>query len=335
VDGILGHILIEAEEGGISMSGTDIEREVRTYVRAEVALPGRRAVHAGLLTSFLRCVQDDTVNISFADGIFEAKCGRIRSHIPTDHPDAYCSLGVSATGQSFRFARNEFQDALSQVAFCCADSDRYPFLLGVNVRSEGGAWIFVAADGNRLAEFKLETEGALENPFSYPRKSVAIAASLFPEEASGVDLFLSRGTATISNDTVSFVTRLCEGVLPLHYVKALERGPHFIKVNREALLKSVGFATEVHENIRLSHHDGFLSIHSRENLNNSQSDIDVECEGSIPFDVTLVGKHLQSILLELVGDYVMLHFTNSDTPIILLDNREDFTAVAWPIRGTN
>ena len=73
---LLGNVLIEANEGGLTLCTTDLDIRITTGVEADVAEPGRSTVPARRLTSLVGSFSADTVEFAVDDkDHFKISCG--------------------------------------------------------------------------------------------------------------------------------------------------------------------------------------------------------------------------------------------------------------------
>ena len=339
VDGVLGHVLLEAADGCLTLSAMDMVREVKVGIPAQVSIPGSRTARASLLAIMANSSRAD-IHIEFDGSHLRAKSGRSSLDIPSLDPDIYRGMPLQLNAASFTFANSEFQRTLSEVAFCANEASPVPSGQGINVypaepQSDGAGrdWVIWASDGKKMMEVRLNApSGEAEfQPFIYPIQSAKIAAALFPSEVGQVEVSVSRSMVAIVDDHASFVTTLLDGKMSMGYRNWLAPGPHVVKADREELLSSIGLVSAAFENVGISCSDGMMRLHTR-NTDTSAGSSELAVEGELPFSVTVDAPYLMAVLRALKGSQVSLRFADDQNrPFLVQDGREGVTCVVAPL----
>jgi len=89
---ILAGLLIEAEEGRITLSGFDYETSVRVTVPAQVADTGKCLVSGRLVADISRSLPDQPVDVSVDGAKVQLTCGTSRFTLQTLPTDEYPAL---------------------------------------------------------------------------------------------------------------------------------------------------------------------------------------------------------------------------------------------------
>src|SRR6266508_1737279 len=167
---ILAGLLIEAEEGQITLSGFDYETSVRVTVPAQVADTGRCLVSGRLVADISRSLPDLPVDVSVDGAKAVLTCGTSRFTLQTLPTDEYPALPDMPTAAG-TVPSDVFAQAVSQVVTAAGREDTLPVLTGVRVEIEGTTISLLATDRYRLAVRELEWN---------PQSPDASAAALVP-----------------------------------------------------------------------------------------------------------------------------------------------------------
>lgn len=330
VDTILGHVLLEATvDGGLTISGTDLIREVKLRVAANVSVPGSRTAHAQLLTGFAGYAPGEIVQIVLHEGKLHVKSGSARASVPSLAPEAYYSaISAQSEGEHFKLSPL-FLAAWNNISFCTNGVTK-PFLGGVYVYPSERSWVSVSSTGIALMETKLdapESTAALP-PIIIPKESVQLASALFPD---GCDLSVSKNTVTFSNEDATMATLLLEGPWFEAYVKQIEPGNHTVKVDRKRFLKGINFVKRTEDKFTISCSESSLKLHSGRGDGARAAD-ELTCDGSLPFDIVIQAEYFAPIIEALHGDILTMNFTDNVKPIIMSSESLGTIGVAWPRR---
>jgi DNA polymerase-3 subunit beta len=220
---ILAGLLVEAEDGQITLSGFDYETSVRVTVPAQVADNGKCLISGRLMADISKSLPNQPVDIAIDGAKAQVTCGSSRFTLQTLPTEEYPALpelpAASGTVKSDVFAH-----AVAQVVTAAGREDTLPVLTGVRVEIEGSTISLLATDRYRLAIRELEW-----NPQSPDASAAAlIPARVLSETAkamTGSDVIVSLATPGTGDGIVGFegnvsggsrraTTRLLDGEFP-------------------------------------------------------------------------------------------------------------------------
>ena len=220
---ILAGLLVEAEEGQITLSGFDYETSVRVTVPAQVADTGKCLISGRLVADISKSLPNQPVDFAVDGSKAQVTCGTSRFTLQTLPTEEYPALpdlpAASGTVRSDVFAQ-----AVSQVVTAAGREDTLPVLTGVRVEIEGSTISLLATDRYRLAIRELQW-----NPQSPDASAAAlIPARVLSETAkamTGTDIIVSLATPGSGDGIVGFegevsggnrraTTRLLDGEFP-------------------------------------------------------------------------------------------------------------------------
>ncbi len=147
---ILGGVLIEADESGVSLSTFDYEVSARTRIAADVTEPGRVLVSGRLLSDIASRLPGAPVELASEDGRISVKCGAGRFTLLSMPVEEYPTLpAVAETGGLV--PGSVFADAISQVVVAASRDDVTPVITGVQLEVTEQSISLVATDRYRVA----------------------------------------------------------------------------------------------------------------------------------------------------------------------------------------
>jgi DNA polymerase-3 subunit beta len=247
---ILKAVLLVAEPGRVTATGTDMDIEVTASIPADVTTPGTVAVEAATLDGFLkRLTGDAEVEAELTDTL-NLKAGRSRSRLAVlpahEAPKRREVGGAPVTVPGLVLAR-----LLSgALPFTARENSRAVFT-GVCLHIRGDELRSTATDGNRLA---LLREGAPDKAHDVltwpgvilPPEAAAMLARVFGS-ADLVRVYASPIMLAVEANDVRVVTKLVEGQFP-DYEGIIPRDSAItttLKVSAEALAAAVDRALVV------------------------------------------------------------------------------------------
>jgi len=151
---ILSGLLIEAQTGGLRISGFDYEKSARTQVAADVTEPGTVLLTARLFTDIIRkfgkktvtvTVDERTATLTAGSAVFTMAAMPVTEFPPM--PDLPPTVGA--------IDGDVFAAAVGQIIGAASTDDSVPILKGVHITSEGNELTMRTTDRYRLAEVTL------------------------------------------------------------------------------------------------------------------------------------------------------------------------------------
>ena len=181
----LNHALLEAKDGSLQISATDLEIFISATVACKTLHTGRIAVPARNLFDIIKdCDETDSIHIRVIDGNrLEVQSGKTQFKLLGLSSDLFPHFKASPRGQlsTAKLNSREFIKLLQKTEHCiCTDEIRY-FLTGIYLESvQDGANSLIRAvstDGHRLAMLEIPSSKIgnldLKKGMILPRKGVA------------------------------------------------------------------------------------------------------------------------------------------------------------------
>lgn len=338
---VLSNILIEAEEGAVRLSGTDLDTAVSVRVAAEVAEPGAITAPAKKLQEIARELPGATEITTQGDSILISS-GRSRfklNGLPKDEFPAFPK--VEFTG-SWRVTGADLQRLITHVSFAASTEETRPILNGVLWQLQDHDMRMVATNGHRLAKMTLPVEaggGAQAAELIVHPRALQQVQRLFAGDAS-VEVAKSENHLGFRSADVQVYTRLIEGpypnfeqVIPKDNDKTMvaDKGALQGAVRRMAIV-----ASDQTHRIRMTLGGPMLkfSVESPD-LGAASEELPVEYDGD-PLEIGFNAQYLLELLRYMPTDEVRMTFKaperaatiqplgNEDTP--------DYLCLVMPLR---
>ncbi len=263
---ILANILVNAENGRLHLTATDLELELKTSLTAETdeeldfTLPARKFI------DICKALPEKAkIEMEIKGERAVIKTGRSRftlGMLPAqDYP------GMEATDSSSRISLPEGQlkGLLERCQFAMAHQDVRYYLNGMLLEREGGTIRAVATDGHRLAMSEQQLEdGGDDFQVILPRKAVLELSRMLTDEETLTQLDIGANHIQIRMGDTIFTSKLIDGKFP-DYQKVIPAGTDKeVVADREemkmALQRTSILSNEKYRGIRFSFKPGVLGL---------------------------------------------------------------------------
>ncbi|MFE2073380.1 DNA polymerase III subunit beta [Streptomyces misionensis] len=152
---VLGGLLLTAQAGRLTVSGSDFETSARVETGAEVGAAGRVLVLGRRLLDICRVVPEGPVSCALEGTRFTVEAGGTRFGLSTLPYEEYPALPAAPAEYGVVDAE-AFATAVGQVAVAAGRDDTLPVLTGVQLRLAGAELTLSASDRYRYAVRRLE-----------------------------------------------------------------------------------------------------------------------------------------------------------------------------------
>ncbi len=325
---ILGHLHLQAGDGEVALTGTDLEVELKATVGAEVAEPGEATVPARKLLDIARTLPDEAaVGVTQADGRVQVVAGRGRFNLAGLEPGDFPRLELEDYRQEVGLPQGALKALLERTSFAMARDDVRYYLNGILLEWTGTNLRAVATDGHRLALMDREVAEAPEEiRVILPRKGVQELERLLDESEEPVSLGFTNNHVRFRLPGLTFTSKLIEGRFPDYRRVIPEPDGGRMLADRRALLQALRriaiLSNRKTHGIRLSCADSALEL-SAENTDHEEAaeELPVTYEGQ-PVEIGFNVEYLQQAMAALPDDEVRIHLWDAQSSCLIVPPEE-------------
>jgi len=345
---ILSNVLIEAEEGHISLTTTNLDLGIRCRIKADVSEPGGITLPVRKLATIIRELPQSEVLLQTGDNN-QAKItsGGSLFKIMGISTEEFPPLPNFENRHVFELSQTQIVSMLKSVSYGqSSDENRY-ILNGVYFNFADEKLTLVATDGRRLALTALDTEISEDNVGSLilPAKTVAELERLmgkgekvkiaFNDRQAAFEIGIDDAGDTGLVDHLYLVSKIVEGNYPNYRQVIPKETEHRVKVERELMLECVHRAALVtsdkSNSVKLKVSKNLLEISgSSSEYGESHESMAIAYDGP-EVQVAFNPQFLMEPLKALTKDEVFFEFKDELSPG-LFKTLDHFICVIMPLR---
>jgi DNA polymerase-3 subunit beta len=259
------------------------------------------------------------------------KCARFEARISGVDAKDFPPVPKVSDGIVTTVAIDKIRQAISQVAMAAAVDESRPVLTGVHAEFEGNQLTLAAADGFRLAVYKLSLAKPVPTRTTaiIPARALAELNRLAADQEDNVDITLDtvKSQIVFNLKNIELVSQLIQGSFPEYsqlipkefQTRALVDTASFLSATKTAAI----FARDGGGIVRLmvtpgaGNTPGRLTLSSRsEELGEDVGDIDTNVQGEAA-KIAFNGKYLTDVLGVIRQSQVALEVTSPSSPGII------------------
>lgn len=331
---IIGNAFLEAREGALSATTTDLDMQATAEAPAHVAEPGQITVSASRLFDVVRALPEGgEIAIIFdpaKDHRLIVQCGRSRHLLPVLPSGDFPVMTVGDLRSGGEIAPDALKRLIERTRSSCGvDQTRY-YLMGAffHTFSDAGQTSLrsTSTDGHRLAVADTDLpEGFSEWPgIIVPNKMLDEMRRALGDTKAPVELRTNGQRIGLTTDGVELISKLVDGTFP-DYVRVIPRdNAKAIDLDVDLFGAVVNRAQLVSDDkvrgVRLAFEAGRLNVSCRGgNADEASEDIDVDYDGE-PIVVGFNAKYVKDMLGHIQGEKVTLRLDNPSAPALALDS---------------
>jgi len=329
---ITSNVLLATDQSRLKLVATNLEMAISCWIGAKVEEEGAITVPAKLLTEFVASLPAEKVDVNLAPKTktLSLKCARFEARISGVDAADFPPVPKVEDGVVTKIEAEAFRQAVRQVAFAAAVEESRPVLTGVDATFEGNLLTLAAADGFRLAVFKLPLANKVSQKAEViiPARTLAEVERLATDEEP-VEILVNPNKSQVlfRLKNIELVSQLVQGTFPKYNQLIPQSFATRVVVDVQQFLRATKtaaiFARDGSGIVRLiitpggEMTTGKLQVSARsEEVGDDVGDIDAMTEGP-EAKIAFNGKYMIDALSVLKESQVALEVTTPSSPGVL------------------
>ena len=334
---ILSNVKLEAADGGVSFTATDMDLSVVERAEAEVAQAGATTAAAHTLYDVVRKLPEGSrITIERADSGSELhlRAGRSSFDLPCLPAGDFPTMTDEGLDHSFVLSAAVLKRLIDKTRFAISTEETRYYLNGIYLHpheTDGESRLrAVATDGHRLARVEADLpEGASGMPaVILPRKTVGEVRKLIDDLDDGdpVEIALSSARMRFQIGPAVLRSRLIDGTFP-DYERVIPSGNDKqmvapTKLLSEAVDRVATISTEKSRAIKLSLAEGRLRLNAvSPDAGRAEEEIDIAYSGT-PLEIGFNARYILDMSMQIAGDDIEMLMADAGSPTVVRDPKD-------------
>ncbi len=330
---ITNNVLLTVDQSRLKLAATNLEMAITCWIGAKVEEEGAITVPARLLAEFVSSLPSDRVDISLSPRTktLGLKCARFEARISGVDAKDFPPIPRIEDGITTRVEVDALRQGIGQVVFAAASEESRPVLTGVDAEFDGDLLTLAAADGFRLAVYKLPLISPVSQKTEViiPARTLAELNRLMADQEEAIEITVNpnKSQALFRLKNIELVSQLVQGTFPQYgqlipqsyNTRAVVDVAQFLRAAKTASI----FASDGGGIVRLviapggELTPGKVTISARsEEIGDDVGEIDAIVEGE-EAKIAFNGKYLIDVLGVLREAQVALETTNPSSPGVI------------------
>jgi DNA polymerase-3 subunit beta len=256
---LLSCLLIEAEKGGLRVTGTDLDVTTSVRVAAAVSSPGKIAVSARHFHEVVRKMPKGSLSLSIRDHQCQVDYGDGKgwSRFPVQDPAEFPRIPELKGESRITLDGATLSRLAARSMYSASTEETRPQLNGVLIVSGDKELTFVATDGHRLSRATRQGafEGLTAQGIIVPTRALQAVGRTAEEATSPVEIEIAAGrnqagfSTQVGEYQVQIITRLLEGAYPNYEQVIPKDNPRALTVRRMDLIEAIDIVASHADNV--------------------------------------------------------------------------------------
>ena len=336
---ILSNILLEANEGKLTIKATDMKVNFETSVPVDVIENGSVTVYGDKFFGILNTAPEGELEFEQKDGYLSIKHGikKAGSKLKTIASEKFPEFSVSAK-DLFEIPVKDFKEMIQETIFAVSDDETRYFMNGIFFEKLEGKFNMVATDGRRLAFISKPAGDQIEDftGVIVPPKILNVVMKRAGDEGiAGISV--TDKTIFIQFGSYKLSSVIIEGQFPNYRRVIPESQVNSFTVKRLEMLEALrGVSVMVEQKshrVYMGLSSGSLSLYCEENeYGESRREISCQYEGEA-VSIALNYRYLDEPFKVMPTDEISIHFTDPGKTITIKPVPEkDFFHIVMPMQ---
>ncbi len=337
---ILANVLINAVNGRLDITATDLEVEMKTSTEVECdgeldfTLPARK-----LLDICRALPNNSTIQLTIEGDRAILKSGKSRFTLGVLLAQDYPSIDPVASSHRFSVPQKILKRLIEKTQFAMAQQDVRYYLNGMLLEVRKNMIRAIATDGHRLAlsEAQCNLEDAVDVQVILPRKAVLELSRLLSDIDDELEIDVSSNHIRIKVSSTSFTSKLIDGKFPDYQRVIPSNTSKLVLASTDelghALQRTSILSNEKYRGIRFQFTNGMLQLLAH---NPEQEEAEEEIEIEYEDEELVVGfnvGYLIEVLNVIETDKVRLHLSDANSSCLIQNmDSEENKYVIMPMR---
>ena len=337
---ILGNLHLAVESDHVTMTGTDLEVEVKTVFNVETCRTGEATVPARKLMDICRNLGDGAdIRIRIKDDRCIVTSCRGRFSLSTLPAVDFPFIDSVKDGFQFSISESLLKRLLDKTAFAMAQQDVRYYLNGLLIEFDTETLTAVATDGHRLAKFlsKVSVGVSESKQLIVPNKTVLELRRQLGHSDECTIMILGEKFLQISVGQMTMTSKIVDGRYP-EYERVIPRElGKMALLNKDdlkrALSRTAILSNEKYRGVRLTFMHGTLKLLAH---NPEQEEAEEEIELNYGDEQISIGfnvSYLMDVLAAIDGNEVQVQFQDGNSSSVWRGkDADDEIYVVMPMR---
>ena len=331
---ILANILINAKEGELELTGTDLEVGMRTHFPAKIDEPGAITISGKKLFEIVRSlsVGKDVVFKEGEDQMMEITSGMSEFKVLCLPKEDYPQVPEPKFEKNIVLPLEKIKEMIECV-YCAITQEQRYYLNGALMILQDNSVEMVSTDGHRLAYTKMDEEGLTIGDEIRGIISKKTLSELRKFENESLEFDLDDNNLFFKVDNRTLMSRVIEGKFPNYEAVIPKENPNSLVLPREEILDAIRrvslLSTERSRGIRFSlEQDQLRLFSSNPEIGEARDKLEIDYKGD-KIEIGFNAQYIMDFLTTAKSDNVRFELSDENGAVLMKPEGDEEIAYSY------
>lgn len=342
---ILNGIKFELTEEGLSLTASDSELTIKTFIEAKeitnIEKTGVIIIQSKFITDIIRKMPSDTINFEVIDGLkIKIYTENNQYNLNCLDPKEYPSLKLEESKTPLTIKSELFKSIINQTVFAISNQELRPILTGINLKISGNLLECVATDSYRLSKKNITLDETVKDEINIviPGKNLIEFDKIISDDEN-VELHIFNNKILFKYKNILFQSNLLNGNYPntsnlipteFEIIAKTNLSEYYSAIDRASLLTQ-GKDKNI---VKMKIEDGKMLINSyASEIGKVEEKVNLETDASSKIDISFSAKYMLEALKTIKDEEILILLNTDVKPIVIKSvNDESLIHLILPIK---
>ena len=337
---ILSNVLLDARNGKLSMTATDMDIAIIDSAISQITTEGAITTPAGTLFDVVRKMPEGAqISLELEGNKLTVSAGRSKFSLPTLSTEDFPVMTGGDMPHTFRISAPELSSLIEHTRFAISTEETRYYLNGIFFHAKDGVFLAVATDGHRLAKAEMPAPAGTTDMTGVivPRKTVTELYKLLETTDNECEVSLSDSKIEFSINGATLTSKLVDGTFP-DYERVIPQGnPETFSLNCNSFAASVDRVATIADGkmraIKMNVENNLITLKATHaDMGEATEEMEVDYN-STPLEIGFNARYLLDITSQIKSGEAVFEVKDGASPSIIKNSDDDSVLyVIMPMR---
>ena len=342
---ILNGIKFELTEEGLSLTASDSELTIKTFIPKEqitqIEKTGTIIIQSKFITEIIRKMPTDIINFEVVDGLkIKIYTENNQYNLNCLDPKEYPSLKLEESKTPLIIKSDVFKEVINQTSFAISNQELRPILTGINLKIVGDLMECVATDSYRLSKKNITLDEPVKEDVNIviPGKNLIEFEKILSDDED-LELHIFNTKILFKYKNILFQSNLLNGTFPntsnlipteFEIIAKSNLDDYFSAIDRASLLTQ-GKDKNI---VKMKIENGKMIINSyASEIGKVEEKVNIETDEESKIDISFSAKYMLDALKTIKDEEILILLNTDVKPIVIKSvNDESLIHLILPIK---
>lgn len=336
---ILSNFFLEAENGQLKISATNLEIGIITWIPSKTEEKGEVCIQSKIISGFINNINNGKIEIETKNKTLNIKKDNHTANIIITDPKNFPIIPKIKSNKKIKIKQKDLKNSINKTINSVAINNLKPEITGIYFNFKKNNLKTASTDSFRLAEKQIDYNGTIEdkNSFILPIKTAQELSRLLKDNEDEVFLLLDENQIMFDFNNIQVFSKLIDGQYPNYEQIIPKNFKTKTTVKKQEFLNALKVASVFcgkNNDIKIKINKKNIEIISQDSeKGENKNEINAKTDGP-GLDIVFNYKYLIDGLNNIDDENIILSFNEKNTPVLIVGQKDaGYNYIVMPVRS--